>query len=83
MVDPQGRVLSQVSAFGTEEPTVVATIATQGMHTPYAQFGDVFAYLCLVGLGLLAALAISPKRQHNTLTPRVDEEPAQPSLASK
>jgi len=83
IVDPRGRVLSQVSAFGTEEPTVVATIATQGMFTPYAQFGDVFAYLCLIGLVILAGLAIAPKRQHNTLTPLIDEEPVQTLLATK
>jgi apolipoprotein N-acyltransferase len=75
IVDPQGRVLAQVSAFGPDEPTVVATVATQGMPTPYAQFGDVFAYICLIGLAMLAGLAIAQRRQRNTLIPRIAEEP--------
>jgi apolipoprotein N-acyltransferase len=83
VVDPQGRVLAQVSAFGPDEPTVVATVATQGMPTPYAQFGDVFAYLCLVGLAILAGLAIVQRRQRNTLIPLSANEPAKAPLASK
>jgi apolipoprotein N-acyltransferase len=59
IVDPQGRVLAQVSAFGPDEPTVVATVATQGTPTPYAQFGDVFAYICPIGLAMLLAWQLS------------------------
>ena len=76
VVDPQGRVLAQVSAFGPDEPTVVATVATQGRPTPYAQFGDFFAYMCLVGLAALAGLAFARRRQRDTLIPRIAEEPA-------
>jgi apolipoprotein N-acyltransferase len=83
VVDPQGRVLAQVSAFGPDEPTVVTTVATQGMPTPYAQFGDVFAYICLVGLATLAGLAIARRRQRNTLIPLITEEPVNAPLASK
>jgi apolipoprotein N-acyltransferase len=75
IVDPQGRVLAQVSAFGPDEPTVVATVATQGMPTPYAQFGDVFAYLCLVALTMLAGLAIAQRRQRDARVPVIAEEP--------
>jgi len=75
IVDPQGRVLAQVSAFGPDEPTVVATVATQGMPTPYAQFGDVFAYMCLIGLAMLAGLAIAQRRQRDTQIPLIAEEP--------
>ena len=74
IVDPQGRVLAQVSAFGSDEPTVVATIATQGTPTPYAQFGDVFAYLCLVALTMLAGLAIAQRRQRDTRVPVIAKE---------
>jgi len=64
VVDPQGRVLAQASAFGPDEPTVVATVADQGTPTPYAQFGDVFAWASLIGLAVLSALAagIRPRR---------------------
>jgi apolipoprotein N-acyltransferase len=54
---------------------VVATVATQGTPTPYAQFGDVFAYMCLIGLVVLAGLAIAQRRQRNTLIPLIGEEP--------
>jgi apolipoprotein N-acyltransferase len=75
IVDPQGRVLAQVSAFGPDEPTVVAIVATQGTPTPYAQYGDVFAYVCLLGLAALVVLAIAQRRQRNTLIPLIGEEP--------
>jgi apolipoprotein N-acyltransferase len=75
VVDPQGRVLAQVSAFGPDEPTVVATIGIQGTSTPYAQFGDVFAYVCLVGLAVLAGLAVAQRRQRNAGVPVIAEEP--------
>ena len=63
VVDPQGRVLARVSAFGPGEPTVAATVAAQGTPTPYARFGDVFAYVCLVGLAVLAGSALAGGRQ--------------------
>jgi len=50
IVDPQGTVVTQTSAFGPNEPTVVATIPTRHRQTPYAVFGDVFAYLCIFAL---------------------------------
>ncbi len=75
VVDPQGRMLAQVSAFGPDEPTVVATVATQGTPTPYAQFGDVFAYMCILGLAMLAGLVIAQRRQRNSPIPRIAEEP--------
>jgi apolipoprotein N-acyltransferase len=76
IIDPQGRVLAEVTAFGPDEPTVAATIATQGTPTPYAQYGDVFAYVCLIGLAMLAGLAIAQRRQRNSRTPLIAEEPA-------
>jgi apolipoprotein N-acyltransferase len=58
VVDPQGRILAQVDAFTTEAPTLVAMVTTHGTHTLYARIGDSFAYLCVVGLLWLIALAI-------------------------
>jgi apolipoprotein N-acyltransferase len=75
VVDPQGRVLAQVSAYGPDEPTAVATIGTQGTPTPYAQFGDVFAYACILGLAALALLALAQRRQRNAPAPLVADEP--------
>jgi apolipoprotein N-acyltransferase len=75
IVDPQGRVLAQVSAFGPDEPTVVATVATQGTPTPYGRYGDVFAYFCLIGLAMLAGLVMVQKRQSNASIPLIAEEP--------
>ncbi len=66
IVDPQGRVLAQVSAFGPDEPTVVATVATQGTPTPYAQFGDVFAYICILGLAMLVWLQSLKKKAESS-----------------
>jgi apolipoprotein N-acyltransferase len=83
IVDPQGRVLTKVSAFGPDEPTVVATIASQGTPTPYAQFGDVFAYLCLIGLAMLDGAAIAQRRQSNTPNPLITDEPVKAPLVSK
>jgi hypothetical protein len=53
------------------------------MPTPYAQFGDVFAYMCLVGLAMLAGLAIAQRRQRDTPTPLIAEELGNAPLVSK
>jgi apolipoprotein N-acyltransferase len=83
IVDPQGRVLAEVSAFGPDEPTVVATVAVQGTPTPYARFGDVFAYVSILGLAALLGLAIAQRRQRNTLITLIGEEPVNAPLSSK
>jgi hypothetical protein len=54
---------------------VVATVATQGTPTPYAQYGDVFAYVSILGLAALLGLAIAQRRQRYTLIPLIGEEP--------
>ena len=56
-VDYLGRVLGQADAFATDKPVMVVSVPIQGGHTLYAHIGDSFAYLCVVGLVILAGLA--------------------------
>jgi apolipoprotein N-acyltransferase len=72
-VDPQGRTLAQIDAFTTGAPTLVTMVATQGRSTLYATIGDSFAYLCVVGLLWLIALATFYHRANKPALP--SEEP--------
>lgn len=58
-VDAYGRTLAQVDDFGNDRPTLVAAVATAGVPTLYARFGDWFAYLCLAGLAALVITAFA------------------------
>jgi apolipoprotein N-acyltransferase len=69
VIDPQGRVLAQVDAFEAGEPTVAATVGAEGTPTPYAQFGDVFAWACVLGLAALSGSALARRQQSIALTP--------------
>jgi apolipoprotein N-acyltransferase len=55
-IDPLGRVVASTSFFATDAHTTVAWLPLQGTPTVHAVIGDLFAWLCLAGLGLLAAV---------------------------
>ena len=61
-VDYLGQVLGQADSFATAKTVMVAAIPTQGVPTIYARIGDSFAYLCVVGLVILAGVALSRQR---------------------
>jgi apolipoprotein N-acyltransferase len=56
IVDYQGRVLGRQN-YGDGGGVMLASIPTRGVVTIYNRIGDAFAYLCAVGLLLLAGWA--------------------------
>jgi apolipoprotein N-acyltransferase len=57
-VDHQGRVIAATDYFGTDQQTMVASVPTEGVTTVYGRFGDVFAWLCVLGVAGAAVLAV-------------------------
>jgi len=58
-MDYQGRVLSQMNYYVTRENrTVITDLPVHGVRTPYARWGDWFAYGCIVLLVFLVARGI-------------------------
>lgn len=55
--DPLGRSVGSTDYFTTDRQTMVVSVPTRGLRTPYTAIGDVFAWLCLTGLAALAAVA--------------------------
>jgi apolipoprotein N-acyltransferase len=53
-VDTRGRVIAQVDS---PDDVMVAHVSAQRSQTLYAAVGDLFSWLCLIGLGLLAVNA--------------------------
>ncbi len=53
-VDYQGHVLAATDYFTTDQQTMIAYVPVKGVGTIYARAGDLFAWLCLTGLLLLA-----------------------------
>jgi apolipoprotein N-acyltransferase len=50
-MDYQGRVLSQMNFYNTlENRTMITEIPVKGTRTLYTQWGDWFAYLCMIGI---------------------------------
>jgi apolipoprotein N-acyltransferase len=61
-VDPLGRTIAEADFFATDQQTMVAFAPTSGVSTVYSAIGDVFAWLCVAGLGGLTLLAAVGRR---------------------
>jgi len=53
--DPLGRSVATADYFTAAQQTMTAAVPTRGVRTVYTAVGDVFAWLCLAGLGLIGA----------------------------
>ncbi len=53
--DYQGHVLASMDHYSATERTLVSQVPTRGVRTPYARFGDWFAWASLAGVVVLAA----------------------------
>jgi apolipoprotein N-acyltransferase len=61
IVDPEGRILASRDDVGSGG-ILLARIPTHGDVTIYSRFGDLFVYLCMLGLAGLAGLAYVRRR---------------------
>lgn len=66
-VDYEGHVLAASDYFTTDDQIMVAYVPTQGVHTIYASIGDLFAWLCMVGLVALIGLATIQSRKRRSV----------------
>jgi apolipoprotein N-acyltransferase len=57
-VDAQGRVLAATDYFTTDQQTMIAYVPVKGTWTLYSVVGDLFAWLCIVALLLLAGMGV-------------------------
>ena len=77
-VDYEGRVLSASDYFTTDQQVMVAYVPMHGVHTIYATIGDLFAWLCIIGLLTLTGLAIMQNRRRSSpaiATPLPEPQP--------
>jgi apolipoprotein N-acyltransferase len=58
VTDPYGRTLAAVDHFTTSERVMVAQVPTQGVFTVYSFIGDLFAWLCVLGLLAIVVWAV-------------------------
>ena len=65
-VDYEGRILSASDYFTTDQQVMVASVPMHGVRTIYATIGDLFAWLCIIGLVALAWLAIMQSRKRRS-----------------
>jgi apolipoprotein N-acyltransferase len=57
-VDYEGHVLAASDYFTTNDQVMVASVPMHGVRTIYPTIGDLFAWLCIIGLVALTGLAI-------------------------
>lgn len=62
-VDYEGRVLAASDYYTTDQQVMVAYVPMHGVRTIYATIGDLFAWLCIIGLLALIALTIMQSRK--------------------
>ena len=48
--DYQGRVLAAMDHFATDQRSLVAYVPTRGVRTVYSRIGDIFSWMCMLGL---------------------------------
>ena len=58
VVDPQGRVLASQDYFTNNSRIMLTSLPLHRVTTIYSRIGDVFAYLCVIGLILLTSQAL-------------------------
>jgi apolipoprotein N-acyltransferase len=66
-VDYEGHVLATSDYYTTDDQIMVASVPTHGVHTIYATIGDLFAWLCLLGLVILIGLALIQRRKRRSV----------------
>jgi apolipoprotein N-acyltransferase len=78
-VDYEGHVLSASDYYTTGNQVMVAYVPMQGVRTIYATIGDLFAWLCIIGLVALTGLAVMQSRRHASEAPTVPLPEPQPT----
>lgn len=68
MVDYEGRVLVASDYFTTDQQVMVAYVPVHGVRTIYTAIGDLFAWLCIIGLITFTILAIIQSGKHSSVT---------------
>ena len=72
-VDYEGHVLAASDYFTTNQQVMVAYVPVHGVRTIYATIGDLFAWLCILGLLTLTGLAIIQSRKPRSATAAVPQ----------
>lgn len=58
ITDPYGRVLAQMDHFTAGERVMVGQVPVAGVPTLYARIGDLFAWLSVMGLGVMVVWGV-------------------------
>jgi apolipoprotein N-acyltransferase len=66
-VDYEGRVLAASDYYTTNQQVMIAYVPMHGVRTIYAAIGDLFAWLCIIGLLVLTALTIMQSRKRRSV----------------
>ena len=69
IVDYEGRILGSQNYFTSSDGIMLTGIPGRGVTTIYSRIGDTFAYLCVVGLLLLAVWALVRGGQGKLIVP--------------
>lgn len=63
VIDPQGRLLASQDYIANSSGIMLASLPVHRVTTLYSRIGDAFAYLCALGLILLALPALQRRKQ--------------------
>jgi apolipoprotein N-acyltransferase len=77
-VDYEGQVLASTDFYTTDPQVMVAAVPKQGVHTFYATIGDLFAWLCMLGLLGLIGVIVVRQRQGGATVPNDPAEAPPP-----
>lgn len=67
ITDPYGRTLASMDHFASTDRTMVAQVPTSGVRTVYSVIGDLFGWLAVAGLAVVAGMGWMGGRSSNAV----------------
>jgi apolipoprotein N-acyltransferase len=61
--DYQGKTLCELDYYKTKEKIMISDVPIKGTNTIYAQIGDIFVWICIVGFLILLGVAFYNRRR--------------------
>lgn len=68
-VDPYGRIVNSLDYFNSDEKQLISCLSTNGVATIYSKIGDIFAWICILGVVVMSVWGFFSASRFNSAKP--------------